>query len=68
VVEDVEEIPARLQRKPVVELELPAQRQIELRRAESAQSVASQASVARDQYPECSCADDLATKQSQAKG
>ena len=39
-VEDVEEIPSRLKRKPICESELPAQRQIDLRSAEFKQGPA----------------------------
>ena len=47
VVEDVEKIRARLKRKPLPEFELPPQRQIDLRRAESGQGIASQISLDR---------------------
>ena len=45
VVEDVEKIRSRLKRKPLPEFELPPQRQIDLRRAESAQGISSQISL-----------------------
>jgi hypothetical protein len=45
VVEDVEKIRSRLKSKPLPESELPPQRQIDLRRAESAQGVSSQISL-----------------------
>ena len=54
--------PSRLKRKPVEDIELPAQRQIELRRAESAQGVVSQVSLARGGNAECRCVDDLASR------
>jgi hypothetical protein len=47
VVEDVEKIRSRLKSKPLVELELPAQRQIDLGSAESAQGISSQLSLHR---------------------
>jgi hypothetical protein len=39
VVEDVEKIGSRLKRKALPELELPSQRQIDLRSTESAQGI-----------------------------
>jgi len=42
VVEDVEKIRSRLKSKPLPEFELPAQRQIDLGSAESAQGISSQ--------------------------
>ena len=42
MVEDVEKIRSRLERKPLPESELPAQRQIDLGSAESAQGISSQ--------------------------
>jgi len=39
VVEDVEEIGASLEREALIKLELPAQRQIDLCRAEAAQGI-----------------------------
>jgi hypothetical protein len=42
VVEDVEQIRSRLKRKPLLKFELPPQRQIDLRGAESAQGISSQ--------------------------
>jgi hypothetical protein len=45
VVEDVEKIRSRLKSKPLPESELPPQRPIDLRRAESAQGVSSQISL-----------------------
>jgi hypothetical protein len=57
VVEDVEEIRSHLKRKPLPEFELSPQRQIDLRGAESAQSVASQISLHRRAgYRECGIA------------
>jgi hypothetical protein len=47
VVEDVEKIRSRLKRKALPEFELPAQRQIDLCRAESTQGIASQGSLPR---------------------
>ena len=47
VVGDVKEVGAGLKRKPLLESELPAQRQIDLRSAESAHGIASQASMDR---------------------
>ena len=47
VVEDVEKIRSRLKREPLPEFELPPQRQIDLRRAESAQGISSQISLHR---------------------
>src|SRR5271165_6385033 len=45
VVEDVEKIRPRLEGKPLAEFELPPQRQIDLRGAESAQGISSQISL-----------------------
>ena len=45
VVEDVEEIGARLEGEALIELELPAQRQIDLGRAESVEDVAAESSL-----------------------
>ncbi len=60
MVEDVEEIPSRLKRKPLGESELPAQRQIDLRSAEAAQGISSQVSLqSRGGYDEGSGIDDL---------
>src|SRR5205085_10523242 len=60
VVEDVEKIRSRLKSKPLPEFELSPQRQIDLRRAESAQGVASQGSLARCRgYRECRSTDSL---------
>src|SRR5262249_23301160 len=42
VIQDVEEIASRLKRKPLGQAELSAQRDVPLRGAESAQSIASQ--------------------------
>ena len=54
MVEDVEKVRSRLERKALPDFELPAQRQIDLRRAESAQGVASQGSLPRRRgYAEC---------------
>ena len=54
VVEDVEKIRSRLKRKPLPEFELPPQRQIDLRGAESAQGITSQISLHRPGgYREC---------------
>ena len=47
MVEDVEEIRARLKRKPLVEFEQPPQREIDIRSAESAHGVPSQNSFAK---------------------
>jgi hypothetical protein len=47
VVEDVEKIRSRLKSKPLPEFELPPQRQIDLRSAESAQGISSQISLHR---------------------
>jgi hypothetical protein len=47
VVEDVEKIRSRLKGKPLVESELPPERQIDLRHAESAQGISSQMSLHR---------------------
>jgi len=47
VVEDVEEIRARLKRKALLEFELPAHRQIDPRRPESVEGVPSQISLDR---------------------
>src|SRR5437899_8947139 len=60
MVEDVEKIRSRLERKALPDFELPAQRQIDLRRAESAQGVASQGSLPRrGGYDECRWIDSL---------
>jgi len=45
VVKDVEEITSRMERNPLCKSELPAQRQIDLRSAESAQGISSQISL-----------------------
>ena len=60
MVEDVEEVPSELESKAVEDLELTAQRQIELRRSESAKGIASEISVARGRDAECRCVVDLA--------
>jgi len=60
VVEDVEKIRSRLQRKPLPEFELPPQRQINLSSAESAQGISSQGSLPRrGGYAECRSIDSL---------
>ena len=56
----ISNIRSRLKRKPFPEFELSPQRQIDLRRAESAQGVASQGSLPRrGGYDECRWIDSL---------
>ena len=60
VVEDVEKIRSRLKREALPEFELPAQRQVDLGRAESAQGISSQGSLPRrGGYAECRSTDSL---------
>jgi hypothetical protein len=60
MVEDVEKIRSRLKSKPLPDFELPPQRQIDIRRAESAQGISSQGSVPRrGGYGECRWIDSL---------
>jgi len=47
MVEDVEKIRSRLKRKPLPDLELPSQRQIDIRGAGSTQSISSQIALHR---------------------
>jgi len=48
VVEDVEQIRSRLKCKTLVEFELPPQRQVNLRSAESTQGISSEISLTLD--------------------
>ena len=60
MVEDVEKIRSRLKGKALPEFELPPQRQIDLRGAESAQGISSQGSLSRrGGYAECCWIDSL---------
>src|SRR6266481_5309247 len=64
VIQNVEDIASRLQRKTFCKAKLPTQRQVPLRRTESTQGIASQIPLPGDRYRcgECRCVDHLASR------